>query len=207
MYLRTDAQPRIGTTDPDIETAVRRWIGEGRPLVATRRIGVEDAVSLGLALRQGDRVMRVACTVAFDDVLRRRDPLRVDEAAQVLDAADAAALNRFAAATAGHASQLGVYGSTAWDFFAGPGYRHAHSDIDVICDVASSAGLTGCLAAFCAGALYFRSRLDGEIRIGGGLAVAWRELHAACAGGGVVLAKSERDVALIALHSVLAPLQ
>jgi len=208
VYLRADAQPRTATSDAAVEMAARRWIGEGRPLVATRQGGSEDTVALGLALRQRDRVTRVACTVALHDVLRRRDPIGVEEAARVLDAADAAALARFASAIGGHASQLGVYGSTAWDFFAGPGYRHAQSDVDVICDVASPAGLAGCLAAFCDGTHYFRSRLDGEIRVTGGHAVAWRELHEACVvGDGVVLAKNERDVALLALHRVLAPLQ
>ena len=42
----------------------------------------------------------------------------------------------------------------------------------------------------------------------GGRSVAWRELYDACAGGpSVVLAKSERDVALVSLYHVLSPLR
>jgi phosphoribosyl-dephospho-CoA transferase len=200
VYLRARAQVRTNGDD----AAVRRWIESGLPMVAARQPN-EGSIALGVALRDG---RRVACTVAPHDVLRHRNPLTVEEAAQVLDVEDAGALRRFADAMAGHALQLGVYGSTAWEFFAGPGYRHAQSDIDVICDVASSAGLTACLNAFCDGTHYFRAHLDGEIRVAGGHAIAWRELHEACAGGAeVVLAKDERDVALVTLHHVLASLR
>jgi hypothetical protein len=77
-----------------------------------------------------------------------------------------------------------------------------------VCDVASSAGLSACLAAFAEGTRDFRARLDGEIRFTGGRAVAWRELAEACAGtSSLVLAKSERDIALLSLHGVLATLR
>ena len=196
VFVRADAQ---------VSAEVRSWIAAGRPLVATRQTS-DASISLGLALRDG---RRIACSVAPHEVSRSRNPITVEEAVQVLDDVDAQALRRVAAAMAGHALQLGVYGSTAWEFFAGSGYRHAQSDIDVICDVASSAGLAACLDAFCDGAHYFRSRLDGEIRVGGsGHAVAWRELHEACAGGTqVVLAKNDRDVALVSLHRVVSSLR
>jgi phosphoribosyl-dephospho-CoA transferase len=141
-------------------------------------------------------------------VVRHRTPVTVEEAMEVLSGKDAAALRRFADTVAGHALQLGVYGSTAWDYFANGGYRHEQSDVDIICDVASSAGLSACLAAFSEGTRYFGSALDGEIRFVGGRSVAWRELYDACAGGpSVVLAKSERDVALVSLYHVLSPLR
>jgi Phosphoribosyl-dephospho-CoA transferase MdcG C-terminal domain len=68
--------------------------------------------------------------------------------------------------------------------------------------------LSACLAAFAEGTRDFRSRLDGEIRFAGGRAVAWRELAEACAGtASLVLAKGERDIALLSLHRVLAALR
>jgi phosphoribosyl-dephospho-CoA transferase len=207
VYLHPGSAPRIVSGDARLQSAVERWIADGRPLVATRQVN-ETQISLGLALRQGDEIARVACAVAPHDVLRRRNPLTVDEAVQVLDDVDGAALRGFADAMAGHALQVGVYGSTAWEYFAGRGYRHADSDVDIICDVASAAGLNACLAAFCEGTRCFRSALDGEVRVTGDRAIAWRELYEACAGGAqVVLAKDERDVALVTLHRVLASLR
>jgi phosphoribosyl-dephospho-CoA transferase len=207
VYLRSGCMPRIVNGDTQLQPSLQRWVAEARPLVATRQVS-DTQVSLGLALRDGDDVKRVACAVAAHDVLRHRNPLTVDEALQVLDEVDGAALRRFAGAMAGHTLQVGIYGSTAWEYFGGRHYRHGQSDVDVICDVASAAGLNACLAAFCEGTAYFRSPLDGEVRVTGGRAVAWRELYEACAGGAqVVLAKDERDVALVTLHRVLASLR
>ena len=72
----------------------------------------------------------------------------------------------------------------------------------------SLAGLGTTGAAFADAAIYFPSRIDGELRISCGHAVAWRELHDACNGGPpVVLAKGERDIALLSLRQILAPLR
>lgn len=207
-YLRDVAALAFADADDAVRAWTAQWLAAGRPLVATRQHAPEGRVALGIALPRERDSRRIACTAPASAVLRQRNPVTVEEAAEVLPAREAQALRRFAAALAGHALQLGVYGSTAWDFFAGGGYRHARSDVDVICDVASSAGLTACLAAFAAADRDFPSRLDGEIRFSGGRAVAWRELDEACRGGvPVVLAKGERDVALVALHHVLSPLR
>jgi len=208
VYLRPDAEIAFGSVGDSERTWIGDWLARGNPLVVTRQQAHDSALMLGAALPLAHGVQRIACSVAPSAVLRSRNPVTVDEAIDVLPPVDAAALRRFAATIAGHALQLGLYGSTAWDYFAGGGYRHQGSDIDVICDVASSAGLSACLAAFSEGTRYFRSRLDGEIRFTGGRAVAWREVLEACSGGpAVVLAKSERDVALVTLHHVLAPLR
>ena len=127
----------------------------------------------------------------------------------MLPDADAAALRRFAACIAGHALQLGVYGSTAWDYFAGGGYRHPQSDIDVICDVASSAGLTACLAAFADGSQLL-SRRGSTARFASPAAApspGASSSRRAAGGPAMVLAKGERDVALVTLHCALAPLR
>jgi phosphoribosyl-dephospho-CoA transferase len=207
VYLRAGCEPRLAAGDARLQSAVQRWIADDRPLVATRRVN-EAQVSLGLALHEGGRIARIGCAVAPHDVLRHRNPLTVEEALQVLGDVDGAALRRFADAIAGHALQVGVYGSTAWQYFGGRSYRHAASDVDVVCDVASVAGIDACLAAFRDGTRRVRSPLDGEVRVPGGRAIAWRELDAACAGGAqVVLAKDERGVALVALHRLLASLR
>jgi phosphoribosyl-dephospho-CoA transferase len=207
-YLREGASPAFSAADDAALAFARDWVARGGPLVVARQSEAGGKLALGLALPVEHGTRRLACAVDHADVVRARNPLTVDEAAHVLPAQDADALRRFAHAVSGHALQVGVYGSTAWEAVSGLRYRHEASDVDVVCDVASSAGLSACLAAFGEGTRDFRARLDGEIRFAGGRAVAWRELAEACAGtGSLVLAKSERDVALLSLHRVLASLR
>ena len=208
VYLRPGTHPEFAAADDAATAFARDWVEQGGPLVAARQSEPGGKLALGLALPVEHATRRLACAVDHADVLRFRNPLTVDEAAHVLPARDAAALRRFASAVAGHALQVGVYGSTAWEAMSGLRHRHEGSDVDVVCDVASSAGLSACLAAFGDGTRDFRARLDGEIRFAGGRAVAWRELAEACAGtASFVLAKGERDVALLSLHRVLASLR
>jgi phosphoribosyl-dephospho-CoA transferase len=207
-YLRLDARPAFAAADEAALAFARDWLARGHPFVVARQPEQGGQLALGLALPVEFATRRVACTVEHADVFRTRNPLTVDETAHVLPMQDARALRRFTAAVAGHALQVGVYGSTAWESMSGLRYRHEGSDVDVVCDVASSAGLSACLAAFSDGTRDFRARLDGEIRFTGGRAVAWRELAEACAGtSSLVLAKGERDVALLSLYRVLAPLR
>lgn len=207
-YLRECARPVFATADEAALAFARDWLARGQPLVVARQPEYGGKLALGLALPVEFATRRLVCTVDYADVARSRNPLTVDEAARILPPHDAQALRRFARSVAGHALQVGVYGSTAWESMSGLRYRHERSDVDVVCDVASSAGLSACLAAFSDGTRDFRARLDGEIRFTGGRAVAWRELAEACADpSSFVLAKGERDVALLSLHCLLAPLR
>jgi phosphoribosyl-dephospho-CoA transferase len=208
VYLRRGSQPAFAPADDAALHFARDWVAQGGPLVAARQYEAGGKLALGLSLPVEHVTRRLACAVDHADVVRSRNPLTVEEASHVLPAGDVDALHRFAEAVAGHALQVGVYGSTAWEAMSGLRYRHEASDVDVVCDVASSAGLSACLAAFKEGTRDLRSRLDGEIRFAGGRAVAWRELAEACAGtSGLVLVKGERDVALLSLHRVLASLR
>jgi len=209
VYLHAGVRPAIASTDGTARAWIERWIDQRGPLVVTRQNGFDETgVALGIVLPAVLGRRRIACTVPPSAIARPRGPVTVDEASSILPSAEAVALRQFAAVINDHATQLGVYGSTAWQFLTTEVYRHAHSDLDVICDVASSAGFVACLAAFADAAIHFPSRIDGEVRFTGGRAVAWRELHDACNGGPpVVLAKSERDIALLSLRQILAPLR
>lgn len=209
VYLHAGALPAIGSAEAAASVWLEDWIARGGPLVVTRQSGGEaTSVALGIALPAALGSGRIACTIQPSAIARQRGPVTVDEAATVLPAAEAQALLQFAAVIAGPATQLGVYGSTAWQFLTAEVYRQAHSDLDIICDVTSSEGFAACLTAFADAATYFPSRIDGEVRFAGGRAVAWRELHEACNGGpSVVLAKSLRDVALLSLGQMLATLR
>src|SRR4029453_5109434 len=166
--------PAIGSTEDAIRAWIESWIARGGPLVVTRQNSADEtSVALGVVVPAALGSGRIACTIEAAAIARQRGPVTVDEAATVLPTADAGALRRFAAVIADAASQLGVYGSTAWQFLTAEIYRHAHSDLDIICDVASSKGFVACLAAFAEAAIHFPSRIDGEGRFTGGCAVAW----------------------------------
>lgn len=208
VYLRAGAWPALTGVDAPACVWIERWLARDGPLVVARQGATDGRVALGVALPACHGAARIACSVDAGDIARRRGPVTVDEAVSALPPSEASALARFANALAGHVVQLGVYGSTAWQFLTGETYRHAQSDVDVICDVASKSGFAGCLAAFADAARYFPTMIDGELRFAGGRAVAWRELHNACNGGpAVVLAKSERELALFSLGRILAALR
>jgi phosphoribosyl-dephospho-CoA transferase len=208
VYLRSGTRLAFGGADASARAWVEQWVARGGPLVVTRQHCADGQVALGAVLPVAHGRARLACTVDANAIARQRGPVTVAEAASVLPEREAAALCRFADAAAGHALQLGVYGSTAWEYLGAQGHRHARSDVDVICDVASSAAFNACLDAFADAARYFPSRIDGELRFAGGHAVAWRELHEACHGGAsVVLAKGERDIALLPLRRILSSLR
>ena len=103
--------------------------------------------------------------------------------------------------------RIGVFGSLAWEVLSGEDYRHAESDIDLIIDVDTMAQLDAMLLALQLAASQLPCRLDGEIRLPDGSAVAWREFAAnrdkPTAG---VLVKGPREVALLPMQSLLASL-
>ena len=208
VFLHPGAQPAFATADVHSRAWIERWLANEGPLVVTRQTAPKGRVALGVVLPASYGATRVACTVGLAEVARHRGPVTVDEAASALAPAEASALRRFADALAGHVARIGIYGSTAWQFLTGETYRHARSDVDVVCDIGSKSGFSACLAAFADAARYFPTMIDGELRFAGGRAVAWRELHNACNGGpSVVLVKSEREIALFSLGRMLADLR
>ena len=206
---RGDARPAFLTADPEALAFAHDWIALGRPLVVTRQSPAAGAISLGLALPPAYATRRLACTLSRHAVQGHRGPLSIEEVTPVLCVNDRRALRNLAGELATLGFTVGVYGSSAWQCLSGLAYRHDASDIDVVCDAGSPA-LTGreleaCLRALDTAAHEARSRLDGEIRFADGRAVAWRELaQARIAPTGVVLAKGERDVALLPWRQLVA---
>lgn len=208
VYLREGARPEFATADAGALAYARAWVGQGRPLVAARQNGSRDRLALGLALPLAHAVRRLTCSVDRVQVDRSHGPLTVEEVAHVLSAGDGTTLRRFARSLAGRAAGLGVFGSTAWEAMSGLRHRHEDSDVDVVCDIASNAGLSACLAAIRDSTRETGARLDVEVRFPDGRAVSLRELDAACAGRAHhVLAKGERDAVLLPLHHLLASLR
>jgi len=124
-----------------------------------------------------------------------------------LPAASASILSALAERIEASGARLGIYGSLAWETLSGEAYRHADSDIDLICDVADLAQYAMVLDALRQAVADFPGRLDGELRLPDGQAVAWQEiLMLGKASDKSVLVKGEQDVALLPLADWLAGL-
>jgi len=209
VYLDRDAafETPCAATGDLFWQAARDWIGAGRPLVAARQPAGSGPLQLGLSLPLKQQRKRLTIHVDRRAVAGIDAPLSIARCCSRLPAAEADVLRRLAGQAAACSARLGVFGSLAWEALSGEAYRHADSDIDLICDVATLAQLDAMLAALHQAASHLSCRLDGEIRFPDGNAVAWRELAAQRANPAAqVLVKGPHDVALRTVQVLLASL-
>lgn len=200
-------RPACAELEPGVQAAVRQWIDAGRPLVAARQASGQAGVLLGLTLPTAQGRHRVGLRVARQDVAATRAPLSVAQCLSRLPATEAEALSHLAASLAKLGVEAGVYGSLAWEVIADAACRHAESDIDLICDVNSLSQLCVTLAALRQCAASLGGRLDGEIRLPNGDAVAWKELERQIdSPQASVLVKGEQAVGLLTVQDFLAGL-
>ena len=211
VYLRPGAAfawAGPAPTSPVVRAAVAAWITAGRPLVAARQPGDGGQLLLGLALPRALERQRVALLVEPGEVADIRPPLSLPACLGGQLATVREILLRLDRALDQAGVVPGAYGSLAWEALSGEAYRHAGSDIDLICDVANRIQLEAALALLAEAAAALPCRLDGEIRLPGGTAVAWRELAAAWNDPRrQVLVKDERGVVLQPLGELLAVLE
>jgi phosphoribosyl-dephospho-CoA transferase len=206
-WVRPGAPLRFqcGLADDGLSARVGAWIGSAGPLVVARQVAGSGEVLLGLTLPASEGRRRIGCLVHREDVLRVCAPLRIGDCL-------AGQANELAAPLVGLESRLaacgveaGVYGSLAWEALSGETYRHADSDVDLICDVASMAQALACIQALEDTAARLPCGLDGEVRFPAGCALAWRELAAGWHKPDArVLVKGGIDVGLLPLAAVLA---
>jgi phosphoribosyl-dephospho-CoA transferase len=184
------------------EAAVAAWIERDRPAVVCRRAPGARAgsVALGIALSGPGR--RLAFTVGEEAVVRRAGPLRLREAAVSAPPAWRAPLAALDMALAGVGTSAGVYGSLAWQHLVGEPYLRESSDVDLLLSLVGPASLWDGLDVLDAHD-GDPVRLDGEVLLGGGQAVAWRELARRPAR---VLVKSVDGVALLPVAEALGSL-
>jgi len=180
--------------------AVRAWLAAGLPLVAARQPEVDDGqVTLGLTLPPGSAIRRIGVRVPAASIRRVEPALPIARCAALLPAALRVPLLQLDATLSALAVRVGVYGSLAWQVTSGQAYwrdgGREPSDIDLLCDVPGAARVSACLAHLAALDAAAPVRIDGEIRLGGTRAVAWRELLAARGRSEAqVLVKGERRV-------------
>ncbi len=184
---------------PGDEAAIADWADRGRPAVVCRRLAgaPAGAVTLGVALPGPGR--RIGLLVRADAVARRAAPLRLREAAASAPQAWRGPLAALDAALWSVGITAAVFGSLAWQHLAGEPYLRATSDVDLLLELAgptSPWSVVDLLQAHDGGA----PRLDGELLLPGGRAVAWRELATRPAR---VLVKSIDAVALLTVDQAL----
>jgi len=209
VYLHpeaTFATPCAEMGDP-FWLAAHDWIARGRPLVAARQTADAERILLGLSLPLTQQRKRLSINVDHSALAGIRSPLSIEHCCPRLPVAEAEVLRRLAGKAIACSARLGVFGSLAWEALSGEVYRHAESDIDLICDVETLAQFDAMLSALGQAAGQLSCRLDGEIRFPDGNAVAWREVaaqreHPAAA----VLVKGAHEVSLQPLQVLLATL-
>ena len=205
VYLRPDAAFRFAcaVTDAALSASVQAWIAAGRPLVAARQPAQARELLLGLTLPLAQQRQRVGCLVDASAIAQVQAPLAIGACLQRLPAAYTAPLQALEHGVRASGASIGVYGSLAWEALSGEAYRHADSDIDLICDVHSERQYHTCLHLLAQAAQALPCRLDGEIRFPDGNAVAWRELLNAPGASSELLVKGELIVGLLPLGALL----
>lgn len=189
-------------------SALAEWLAAGRPLVAARQTAGVTQVQLGLSLPLAHGRQRLSILVEASQIAEVRPALGVRQCVAGLSAGQAAVLLALAERIEASGARLGIYGSLAWETLSGEAYRHAASDIDLICDVADLTQYAIALDALRQAVADFSGRLDGELRLPDGRAVAWQEILAlGNVPGKTVLVKGEQAVALQPLGDWLAGLQ
>lgn len=178
---------------------VADWCAAGRPLVIARGRPGDGAGELRLGLATPDK-RRIGLHVAADAVAVRLEPLRLAEVVETAPEAWRSMLAELVRRALAVGVMPAVYGSLAWQHRTGLGYVRPDSDIDLLFAPRERwqlDGLLDLLAAVGEGS----PRLDGEILLPDGAAVAWRELAGRPAR---LLVKGPAEVSLRDLPSVLA---
>jgi phosphoribosyl-dephospho-CoA transferase len=206
-WLKPDASriPFTGTTPglqlyPEDGAVLSRWIRLERPAVVSRQSArPHGGVALGIALPKSQGLRRIAFQAPMSALREIRRPLALREVIVTARGAWQAGLAALDQALAGFCPR--VYGSVAWQCLTGETYLTAKSDIDLLVAPGNLGELEATLQALTAFQSSTALKLDGEVLLPGGGAVAWRELARRPR---TVLVKSLRVVELTPIERVLA---
>jgi len=183
--------------DASARRCLTLWAARSLPLVVTRQpqdLAGFIATGLPAPARMGRR--RIALTVAPADVLFFDEFPPAEQVTRLLPAAAREAWRNLLCRLADADCNARVYGGYGWQRLTGLAYLHAGSDVDLLLAVRAA----DCADAVCqalATAAIDAPRLDGELLLPDGAAVAWREWLAWRAGrASGVLVKRLRGVAL-----------
>lgn len=184
VWLKAQSWDRLIAQRPAADSELLAYWAEQRlPLVATRRAAglPTDEIALGLPAPRRWDGRRLALSVGLDAVERAGRFPTLIEAIAALPADAARRLEAVAAVLGARAALVLVYGSHGWQALTRLDCLREGSDLDLLipAPTAAEAMLFCCRLAAYAGAL----RIDGELLLPGGRAVAWREWHDAAQRG------------------------
>lgn len=198
------AQAGTLEVEPAFRPAVARWLADGWPAVAARRVDGTRAgmTCLGIPLPPSRGRARIALRAPARAMSRQRPPLRLAEVIASAPPERRGALEALHAEACGLGMVLRVHGSLAWQHLTGEPYVTASSDLDLLLDAGSRWQLGAALRMLQLWELRTGLVADAELRLPGG-GVAWREL---VSGAGQVLVKQEAGAALMSRDEVMATL-
>jgi phosphoribosyl-dephospho-CoA transferase len=205
VWLADDWRRQLSTPlTPDENWAVEDWLHGDRPLVVARlRAGdAAETLRLGLAL-PGKR--RIGLCVPREAVVHRAEGPTLAQAALFAFPEWRGPLEKLSAGLAANGAEARVFGSFAWQYFAGDparAYLTPSSDVDLLLRPASWSSAQRLLAFLeDFSNRHPTPRVDGEIILPDGDAVAWRELFQAPS---KILTKGAGEVRLRSLAEVRA---
>lgn len=154
------------------------WFGRDRPAIVRRPApGDPDGVALGVALPAGHGCRRIALTLAPEAVVRSAPPPLLNEVVDSAPARWREPLARLSAIARSAQLEPRVYGSLLWQHLTGEWYMHAQSDLDLLLPAAPPRRAWRVLELLREWEQATGLRADGELLLGDGSAVAWRELY------------------------------
>jgi len=203
VWLEAGATPLLQVAEED-RPALEAWLARRLPLVVGRREPADGLLRLGFTVPGTGPRQRVGVRAPRAAVIDHRPPPPLATLAGSAMAEWRPMLAAVAEALAGIGLTARGYGSLVTELLSGEACLRADSDVDVLLDCDDRGSAMHALALL-ARFGHARPRIDGELRIAGNWAVAWRELADAVASGQRVLAKSDTAVALLDVDRFLDP--
>ena len=195
------AQVLAAPWDDSLRPCLAHWAAHGLPLVVTRQPPfVGDSIATGLPAPARWRRRRLSLAVAPRHVLFLDEFPVAEAVTRSLPRTATAAWRALLAALAAAGCAPRVYGGHGWQAITRLAYVHAESDVDLLLPVASAAQADAVVQVL-ATSPWPGPRLDGELLLADGAAIAWREWAAWREGRAAqVLVKRLHGVALETPH-------
>lgn len=179
---------------------IEDWRTQGRPLVVARRQPADDPGTQRLGLATPDK-RRIGVHLATAAIREPSGPLALADALSSAPAPWRSRLEAVVRRADALGVTAGVFGSLAWQHRTGLPYVRPDSDLDLLFAPRRWSVVEGLLDALIGLDGEEAPRLDGEIQLPDGSAVAWRELAARPA---KLLVKGCADVTLRDTRAVIA---
>lgn len=177
VWLDPDRAALIASVPDTLQTA-KTWVAMGRPLITRRRASNEpgSGLVLGLALPELLGRGRLVLNARREAVERLDPPPLLSEISTVLPATWLPNCRELGGRLSRCGVVVRVYGSAAWEWLTGERYLRATSDLDLLLEPGADWDTAQALTVMADVATSCAPRFDGEVALGGGEFVAWREL-------------------------------